>query len=104
MSVPATEVTVGAEDAGRDHRGGERAGSAEPPDSDHDANTAIVAAIDVAAGVLRNTRAVCRQSYVHPAVLDAYREGGLQAHWRRSRTREHLGRGESTLLEVLDDG
>ncbi|HKC89714.1 MAG TPA: DNA topoisomerase IB, partial [Candidatus Limnocylindria bacterium] len=53
-------------------------------------------AIDVVASRLGNTRAVCRQCYVHPAVVDAYvtgtlppalarsererRDGGLSAH------------------------
>ena len=36
----------------------------------------VVAAIDRVARRLGNTRAVCRRSYVHPAVLDQYLEGG----------------------------
>jgi DNA topoisomerase-1 len=35
----------------------------------------IVAAIDRVAGVLGNTRAVCRKGYIHPGVLDAYARG-----------------------------
>jgi DNA topoisomerase-1 len=38
---------------------------------------AVVRAIDAVAGVLGNTRAVCRKSYVHPAVIDAYLDGSL---------------------------
>jgi DNA topoisomerase-1 len=38
----------------------------------------VVKAIEAVAGVLGNTRAVCRKSYVHPAVLDAYMNGSLQ--------------------------
>jgi DNA topoisomerase I len=34
-------------------------------------------AIKAVADVLGNTPAVCRKSYVHPAVIDAYLEGGL---------------------------
>lgn len=30
-----------------------------------------------ARGVTRNTRSVCRKSYIHPAVLDAYESGLL---------------------------
>ena len=39
-----------------------------------DAERAIIAAIDAVAARLGNTRAVCRQYYVHPGVLQAYRE------------------------------
>ncbi|MCC7009476.1 MAG: DNA topoisomerase IB [Acidobacteria bacterium] len=35
----------------------------------------VVAAVDKVAGVLGNTRAVCRKCYVHPAVFDAYARG-----------------------------
>jgi DNA topoisomerase-1 len=37
----------------------------------------IVDAIDAVAGQLGNTRAVARQSYVHPSILDAYLDGSL---------------------------
>ena len=37
----------------------------------------VVAAIDRVAKRLGNTRAVCRRSYVHPAVLDSYMDGSL---------------------------
>jgi DNA topoisomerase-1 len=39
----------------------------------------VLAAIDEAAERLGNTRSVCRSSYVHPGVLDAFMEGWLQA-------------------------
>jgi DNA topoisomerase-1 len=38
-------------------------------------NKAIVGAIDQVAATLGNTRSVCKSSYIHPAVLDAFREG-----------------------------
>jgi DNA topoisomerase-1 len=41
------------------------------------------AAIDQVADHLGNTRAVCRNSYVHPAVIDAYLDGTLARHWQR---------------------
>ncbi len=72
------------------------------PDTDQFANNQILAAIDVAASQLRNTRTVCRQSYVHPAVLDAYRDGSLSQEWRASRSTNQLARSEQTLLRVLD--
>jgi DNA topoisomerase-1 len=61
----------------------------------------ILAAIDVAACVLGNTRAVCRSSYVHPAVLDAHRTGLLSEAWSRSRATERATRAERTVLSVL---
>jgi DNA topoisomerase I len=39
----------------------------------------IVAAIDATAARLGNTRAVCRASYIHPAVLAGYERGDLLA-------------------------
>ena len=60
-------------------------GALEPPASEAAAKRAIVAAIDEVARRLGNTRAVCRRCYVHPAVLDAYRDGTLAALLRRRR-------------------
>jgi DNA topoisomerase-1 len=37
----------------------------------------VLLAIDAVAGLLGNTRAVCRKSYVHPGVIDCYVEGAL---------------------------
>lgn len=37
----------------------------------------VLGAIDAAAAALRNTRAVCRAHYVHPAVLESYLAGEL---------------------------
>ncbi len=39
--------------------------------------------IDSVADHLGNTRAVCRSSYVHPAVIESYIEGSLLPGWRR---------------------
>jgi DNA topoisomerase-1 len=39
---------------------------------------------DAVAAELGNTRAVCRQSYVHPAVPAAYLDGSLHRRWARS--------------------
>jgi DNA topoisomerase-1 len=36
-------------------------------------------AIEAVAGLLGNTPAVCRKSYVHPGVVDAYRDGTIAA-------------------------
>ncbi|HWB89513.1 MAG TPA: DNA topoisomerase IB [Acidimicrobiia bacterium] len=67
---------------------------------DHDA--AVLAAIDVAAETLGNTRAVARSSYVHPAIIDAHACGELGEAWRRSRSGRWLVRSESTLSKILE--
>jgi DNA topoisomerase-1 len=49
---------------------------AEPP-SVSAGRRSVLAAIDAAAERLGNTRAVCKGSYVHPAVLDAFTDGWI---------------------------
>ena len=51
----------------------------------------VNAAIESVAKLLGNTRAVCRRCYVHPAVIDAYLEGGLQG----------AARGEAAVIALL---
>jgi len=46
-------------------------------ESEAEARRNIVAAIDKVARRLGNTRAVCRRSYVHPAVIDSYLDHSL---------------------------
>jgi len=46
-------------------------------ESETEAKRRVVSAIDRVAGRLNNTRAVCRRSYVHPAVIESYMEGSL---------------------------
>lgn len=48
-----------------------------PPASARERARRENAAIDRAARRLGNTRSVCRRSYVHPAILDLFAEGGL---------------------------
>lgn len=72
-----------------------------PPATLKQAEAQVTAAIDVAACVLGNTRAVCRSSYVHPAVLDAHASGSLAEAWQRARTTERATRAERTVLSVL---
>ncbi|CAN5585548.1 DNA topoisomerase IB [soil metagenome] len=75
---------------------------ARPPERSRQVDAVVLSAIDVAAEVLGNTRAVCRSCYVHPAVPEAYRDGSLLALWQRSRGGGRLDRSESTLRNVLD--
>jgi DNA topoisomerase-1 len=49
----------------------------QPSDDERDARRNVVEAIRRTAGALRNTPAVARRSYVHPAVLDAYMDGAI---------------------------
>ncbi len=41
------------------------------------------AVIDQVADHLGNTRSICRNSYVHPGVVDAYLDGSLMKRWQR---------------------
>jgi DNA topoisomerase I len=42
-----------------------------------EAKTNVTTCVKAVAGVLGNTPAVCRQAYIHPAILDAYEAGRL---------------------------
>ncbi len=72
----------------------------EPPESTAAADRAIVQAIDSVAGTLGNTRAVCRTSYIHPAVFEAFRSGDLHEMARKSR-RWKITNGYGLDLEEL---
>lgn len=66
----------------------------------HDAGD-VRAAIEFAADRLGNTVAVCRSSYVAPAVLASHDDGSLRAAWRSSRSARWLSRAEQTVRRVL---
>lgn len=72
-----------------------------PPETEAHADKAVLAAFDVAAEVLGNTRTVCRQSYVHPAIPEAYRTGELAKVWKHARATSHLDRIERAVQKVL---
>jgi DNA topoisomerase-1 len=63
----------------------------------------IIAAVDEVADTLGNTRAVCRASYLHPAIAESFAAGRLEAIWLNSKQGRWLSRGESALLKVLDN-
>ena len=76
-------------------------------DSEAQAKRNIVEAIEAVAERLGNTRAVCRESYIHPALLDAYLDGSL-IHTLRQRAEAELAEGlhdlepeEAAVLAVL---
>jgi DNA topoisomerase I len=63
----------------------------EHPPSMAKAKKNVLRAIEAVAGLLGNTRSVCRKSYIHPAILDAYMDGSMKdamkdAARRRGRT------------------
>jgi DNA topoisomerase-1 len=62
---------------------------------------AVRDAIEVAADALGNTPTVCRQSYVAPAVIDAFEEGVLRSVWRTARRSRWLSRAERATARVL---
>jgi DNA topoisomerase-1 len=49
----------------------------EKVDSDAKAKKNIVSAVEAVARRLGNTKAVCRQCYIHPAIFDAYLDGSM---------------------------
>jgi DNA topoisomerase-1 len=66
-----------------------------------DAGGKLLQAIDLAAERLGNTREVCRSSYVHPMIPEAFEDGRLQDAWRRSRRGQWLDRSESALNRLI---
>jgi DNA topoisomerase I len=58
--------------------------AAGPAASAAEADASVAAAIRSAAERLGNTPRITRQSYVHPAVLDAYMNGSLADAWARA--------------------
>lgn len=66
----------------------------------------VVQAIKDTAGALGNTPAVCRRYYVHPDVIEAFREGDLAVRVRRrnaGNTPEGLRPPEAAVLDLLRD-
>ena len=65
----------------------------------------IVAMVKRVADELGNTPAVCRKSYIHPAVINAYKDQSALDRWRRARTAVRGKRGlsveETALLSFL---
>jgi DNA topoisomerase-1 len=66
----------------------------------------VVKAIESVAKRLGNTKAVCRKSYVHPAILDAYLDGGtiqtIEARARLVKTGPALSAAESAVVRMIE--
>lgn len=73
----------------------------ETPASKTAANRAIVGAIDSVAGALGNTRAVCRGSYIHPAVIESFLDGVTLSDVAISRVPSGLHDAEARLVALL---
>ena len=75
--------------------------------STREADRKINEALDIVARHLNNTRAVARSSYVHPAVIDSFREGELTERWplliREGAKSEWLRPEELALLRLLEE-
>jgi DNA topoisomerase-1 len=67
------------------------------PESATEAKRMIASCVRETAGNLGNTPAVCRSSYIHPAVLDQFADGRLKDDFR-----PRPGDGEKALLKFLD--
>lgn len=65
-----------------------------------EARQQLVETVKQVASQLGNTPAVCRQCYIHPAILQAFAEGEL-ADLKRARQRKWLSRQEVALLAFL---
>ena len=80
----------------------------EKVDSRRRARRNVLQAIEAVAGLLGNTRAVCRKSYIHPAVIDAYMDGSLagalsrRAHAASRRFASKLRPEEAAVLTILE--
>jgi DNA topoisomerase-1 len=80
----------------------------EAPRSQAAGKRCVLRAIDAAAKHLGNTRSVCRSSYVHPALIDAYMQGRLPvrpeaaaaARTRRGHALDPLERCTLTVLKA----
>lgn len=76
---------------------------AAEPDGEDKTDWRVRDAIEAASQVLGNTTAVCRNSYVHPEITDAFVDGRLHEAWRSSRRGKWISRPESTVNRLLDN-
>jgi DNA topoisomerase-1 len=72
----------------------------EKPASVAQAKKAAGKAIEAVAGVLGNTPAVCRKSYIHPAIIEAYMDGSM-GELRTTKRFAKLRSDEASALCIL---
>jgi DNA topoisomerase-1 len=70
------------------------------PDDDSARTRTIAECLDAVAARLGNTRAVCREHYVHPGIIDAYAAGTLGDLTGRSSRLRGLSRAERITLGI----
>jgi DNA topoisomerase I len=68
------------------------------PESKTAAAHAVCEVVKAVATELGNTPAVCRKSYVHPRVIDAFLDGTLP----EARATDGLSHGEARILSLLE--
>jgi DNA topoisomerase-1 len=74
-----------------------------PPETDTEAKIQTREAIKATAGVLRNTATVCRQSYIHPTVVEAHADGRLhRLREPRVHDDDRLSPDELRLMALLE--
>jgi DNA topoisomerase-1 len=74
-----------------------------PPRRDVEARKCVARVCEIVGEHLGNTPTVCRGSYVHPEIVDAYQGGSLNAQWRQApvRASKNLLTEEQRLLALL---
>jgi DNA topoisomerase I len=74
-----------------------------PPPTERASKRSIARVLEVVSNHLGNTPAVCRASYVHPEILDAFESGVLQQRWEMATARGSrlLVPEERRLLQLL---
>jgi hypothetical protein len=75
-----------------------------PAQSTREGKRVVTSMLTVVSRELKNTPAVCRRSYVRPAVVDSYLRGQLPDQWHQATARAShlLGTDERRLVHVLD--
>jgi DNA topoisomerase-1 len=78
-------------------------GDRPPPVNARAGRATVTAMLKIVARELNNTPAVCRRSYIHPALIDAYLAGELAERWEAApgRGSPTLTRDERKVLSVL---
>ena len=73
------------------------------PDTKRATERNVNVAIEAVAGLLGNTPAVCRKSYVHPGVVDSYRDGTMATVSNRTKSPAKVAglRGDEVALLML---
>jgi len=70
-------------------------------ESEAEAKSNILRAVEMVAKRLGNTKAVCRKCYIHPAMLDAYLDGSMLKPAPPARRKKGLSEGEAAVLSLL---